>query len=70
MSNPKPKPSAPTIAQLDQASKTVTSILVPHWAAVFRAFCAEEDITRLEALSLTMGVLALDRRPSSPPSEE
>ncbi len=70
MSNQKPKPAVPTIAQLDQASKAVTSITVPYWAAVFRAFCAEEDITRLEALSLTMGLFASERRAAPPKSDD
>lgn len=57
MSNKKPF----NIAAHDQASKTMCDAFVPHIAAMFRAFAAEEDVTRAEAMELTIAYMHTPR---------
>ncbi|MCP4661027.1 MAG: hypothetical protein GY856_36965 [bacterium] len=51
-----PKPRF-DVAAFDQVSKLALDTLVPHWAAVFRAFCAEEGVSRVEAMQLTVAMI-------------
>lgn len=60
-----PKLPKVDVAVVDQAHTVITTHMIPHYAAVFRAFCAEEDVTRPEALILTVAYI---QRPMSPSS--
>ncbi|MCP4661030.1 MAG: hypothetical protein GY856_36980 [bacterium] len=51
-----PKPRF-DVAAFDQVSKLALDTIVPHWASVFRAFCAEEGVTREEAMTLTTAMI-------------
>lgn len=52
-----PKPVKLDLSEIDQGHTAITNHLVPHYASVFRAFCREEDVTRAEALALTIGYI-------------
>ncbi len=52
-----PKTPKIDIAELDQHQKVITAHLVPLYAAVFRQFCEEKDVTRGEALALAIGFM-------------
>lgn len=41
------------IGRLDQASAMLRDIHPPFFASIFRAFCAEDGVTREDALALT-----------------
>lgn len=52
-----PKKPAIDIAALDQASKVVVDVLIPHLASIFLAFVNSPGITRVEALALTVAYI-------------
>ena len=52
--------------ELDQYNASVANTLVPHYAAVFRACCEEDGVSRDDASRLTIGYM---HRPPAPPSE-
>lgn len=45
------------IGKSDQAQALLRDLHPPFFAAIFRAFCAEEGVTREEALALTVAYL-------------
>jgi len=45
------------VAEIDQALQAQLVHVVPHYAAVFRAFLAEEGVDKREALELTVAYM-------------
>jgi hypothetical protein len=46
------------LSQSEQADKGYCDIVVQSYASMFRAFCAQEDVTRAEALELTKTIMS------------
>lgn len=53
----KKPPKIPPQHELDQHNAAVANVLVPHYGAVFRAFCKEDGVSRREALELTIAYM-------------
>lgn len=46
------------IGRADQADKAYADLVVQSYASIFRAFCAQEGVTRAEALELTKAIVS------------
>ena len=55
--------------ELDQLSAEVCNGIVPHYAAVFRAFCNEPEVSREEAMRLTIAMMHMPSRPDDEGAE-
>jgi len=55
---PSKQPRLPSVGEVDQAAAVLRDYLVPLYASVFRAFLAEDGITRADALEMTSAFIA------------
>lgn len=46
------------LGRSEQADKAYCDLVVQSYASVFRAFCAQEGVTRAEALELTRTIIS------------